>query len=222
MEETRYSKFCKEQVIEKIAAITQEEKIVGTVVAKAFNNVAEGFWHAPASSTGKYHPLYACGDAGLARHTLAAVHFAERFAISQEWNSVQSAYIKGALLLHDTCKLGVKFEERYTLFEHPLLVFLLLDVGTLTPEERNCWEILNSLIRSHMGKWCKPTARDLQYNVERISNNFARVGLSGLVLPVPMTEEAKMVAHCDYLAADKECMLTMFESEKGAWKDIER
>lgn len=220
--ETKYSTYCKDNVGKIITEINRDNSIVGTVTRKAFSKVAEDFWHVPASSTGKYHPLYACGDAGLARHTLAAVHFAERFIISDNIDKVTGAYVKAALLLHDTCKLGVNFEARYTLFEHPILVFLLLSSAELTQEEYNVWVQLNNLISSHMGIWCSPTERDRQYNMNRIMSNFEKVGLCGPNLPIPTSDIQKLVARCDYLAADKECMLTMFESQKGAWKDVER
>lgn len=218
--ETAYSVRSKQRINAIIESIVSEP--VKSVVKKAFGKVSEGFWHVPASSTGKYHPLYACGDSGLARHTVAAVHFAERFAVSENWDQATTDFVKAALLLHDTCKLGVHFEERYTLFEHPILVFLLLDKSELTQAEYDTWVTINMLIRSHMGKWCTPSQRDLQYNIERITSNFARVGLQGTTLPIPTTEIAKMVAHCDYIASDKACMLNLFDEDKRAWANVER
>lgn len=215
-QETIYSKHSKERIYAIIENL--DSAVVKSVVKKAFNKVSEGFWHVPASSTGKYHPLYACGDSGLARHTIATIHFAERFAVSENWDKTTTDYVIAALLLHDTCKLGVHFEERYTLFEHPILVILLLDKTELTSDEFNVWIVLNTLISSHMGKWCTPSQRDMQYNIDRIRANFAKVGLTGTTLPIPNTEIAKMVAHCDYLAADKACMLNIFNEDKGAWE----
>ena len=39
------------------------------------NDAPEYFFHVPASSTGKYHPSYALGEGGLARHTKAVMRF---------------------------------------------------------------------------------------------------------------------------------------------------
>ena len=39
------------------------------------NNLPDYFWHVPASSSGKYHPEYALGNGGLARHSLSALFY---------------------------------------------------------------------------------------------------------------------------------------------------
>ena len=46
------------------------------LVVEVLKTVKDDFFHAPASSTGKYHPDYALGDGGLYRHTRAAVKIA--------------------------------------------------------------------------------------------------------------------------------------------------
>lgn len=53
-------------------------------VIELLKNVNDEFYHAPASSTGKYHPDYALRDGGLYRHTRAAVKIAEDL-LSLEW-----------------------------------------------------------------------------------------------------------------------------------------
>ena len=57
--------------------------ILDTIVSEDIRKFAERcietipnyFWDVGASSTGKYHPQYALGDLGLARHTCALVRF---------------------------------------------------------------------------------------------------------------------------------------------------
>lgn len=220
--DTEYSTECKKMIKSII-----DEKITCDLVQRrvrmAFENVNDAFWHEAASSTGKYHPLYACGDAGLARHTIAAAHFGERNCLAYNVDDLSRSVILAALLLHDTCKRGVNFEEKYTVFEHPILVWKLL------PDEINgsTWRVICQLIASHMGKWNKPSEQDMKYGAERIIKNFedyrgARYNnnMEFTYLPMPETPEAIIVAMSDFTASDKDCMLTLFESQKGAWKGI--
>ena len=44
-------------------------------VSTALDQVPDYFFTMAASTTGKYHPTYALGEGGLARHTKAAVAF---------------------------------------------------------------------------------------------------------------------------------------------------
>ena len=43
--------------------------------------IPDYFFHIPASSTGKYHPLYATEDGGLLRHTKAVVRMAQNYLV---------------------------------------------------------------------------------------------------------------------------------------------
>ena len=43
---------------------------------RVLERVNDKFFHAPASSSGKYHPKYTLGDGGLYRHTCAAIKIA--------------------------------------------------------------------------------------------------------------------------------------------------
>lgn len=204
------------------------------VTELAFSRVNEAFWHAPASSTGKYHPLYSLGDSGLARHTIAAVHFLERWFIAYDFNQIQKDAMTAALLLHDTCKSGVKFENQYTVFEHPILVNTLISIDELNNvEQAKAWSFICRLINPHMGRWNVPSQRDMQHNLARIISAFSvyrgmeinadMPNLMQLIsLPTPQVLEEQIIANCDYTASDKVCMLTIFDDDKGAWSGISR
>ena len=102
------------------------------------NNLPDYFFKIQAASTGKYHPDYAFGDGGLVRHTKAAVSFAHNlFGIYKLDNHTKDIIII-SLLIHDGLKKGF-VEEKYTRFDHPLLVGeLLLKIKkdlSLTDEE---------------------------------------------------------------------------------------
>ena len=102
--------------------------------------VPDYFYRIPASTTGKYHPRFALGDQGLIRHTKVAVTMAYELLQLEMYNNNftkdEQDLMLMALILHDTFKCG-RQEERYTRFDHPLLV----------------GEFLSKVIASHMGQW---------------------------------------------------------------------
>ena len=148
---------------------------------KCVDQIPEYFFHAPASSTGKYHPSYALGDGGLYRHTKAAVHIARDILNLEQYGCFSQDdkdYAIMALILHDSRKSG-EFEG-YTKFEHPMLASEA--VQKIVPHdiaERVC-----PLIESHMGQW-------------NTSNR------SSIVLPTPKSTLQQIVHLADYLASRK-------------------
>ena len=149
------------------------------------NNLPDYFYKIQAASTGKYHPTYALGEGGLVRHTKAAISFANNlFGIYKLDNHTKDLIII-SLLIHDGLKKGFD-EEKYTRFDHPLLIKELLNniknQLTLTQEEID--EISNNVC-SHMGRWNTSDYSDI-------------------VLPLPLTLTQKLVHMCDYLASRKQ------------------
>lgn len=149
------------------------------------DNLPEYFFTIQAASTGKYHPKYALGDKGLIRHTKAAVYFANTLFGIYKFDESTKDLIILSLIIHDGVKKGI-IEEKYTRFDHPILVGELLDKIknklTLTDTEINT---IKSNVSSHMGKWN--------------TNEY-----SDIVLPIPTTVTQKFVHMCDYLASRKE------------------
>lgn len=141
------------------------------------------FFKIPASSTGKYHPKFASTEHGLVKHTKAAVRIAyDMFETVNNISDEDKDLIIMALIMHDGLKKGDP-EEKYTRFDHPLLVSKLImkhakelkmDIDKV---RRMCM-----LIESHMGKWN--------------TNKFSKVEL-----PIPRDELQRYVARCDYLAS---------------------
>ncbi len=146
------------------------------------------FFHKPAASTGKYHPKYASGEGGLVRHTKAAVRFAKEMfnnpLVQEEFTEHEQSLIIMALVLHDGLKLG-KVEERYTKFNHPLLMAdFIKEFEDELPISSDDIEFLGKVISSHMGPW----------TVDYFGND---------VLPKPSDKYQKFVHYCDYLASRK-------------------
>lgn len=146
------------------------------------------FFEVPASSTGKYHPTFALGEAGLVRHTKAAVRFAYELAnnncIGNVFTDLEKDLIIMSLIMHDGCKSGLT-KSQYTVADHPLIVSKLIkdnkDKLTLKEEEIN---LLCSMIETHMGEFNK----DYRGNA---------------ILPLPSNKYQKFVHMCDYLASKK-------------------
>lgn len=152
------------------------------------------FWEVGASSTGKYHPSYALGEMGLARHTLAVVRFANHLLSLQpfrageggEFTSRERDCIRIACFMHDTRKSGDDeyFKTcKYTRFDHPLLAAQVVRKFWFGRESEQ--ELIASCIDSHMGQW----NTNPRYNEE---------------LPLPKTKAQLLVHMADYLASRKD------------------
>lgn len=152
------------------------------------DKLPEYFYEVPASSTGKYHPKFALGKAGLVRHTKAAVRLAhellENKIIGSAFTDREKDLIIMSVMLHDGCKSGLTKTE-YTVVNHPLIVSKLIKDNAsdlkLTEEDLN---LVCSMIESHMGEFNK----DYKGNT---------------ILPLPNNKYQKFVHMCDFLASKK-------------------
>ncbi len=146
------------------------------------NLLPDYFFTVPASSTGKYHPKFASTKNGLLKHTKAAVRIAYDLFETVNYPDEDKDLVIMALILHDGLKKGNP-EEKYTRFDHPLLVSkLILDHASELKMDTYNVRKLCSLIESHMGKWN--------------TNKYSKVEL-----PIPRNELEKYVHRCDYLAS---------------------
>ena len=113
------------EVFEKELSYIKDDTI-REITAFAIENINSNFFVEPASSTGKYHPEYALGPGGLYRHTQAAVKIANDLLqldmYKEKFSESVRDYIVAALILHDSCKRGKDWNDKYTKFEHPLIV----------------------------------------------------------------------------------------------------
>ena len=146
------------------------------------------FFKVAASSTGKYHPSFSLGDGGLVRHTKAAVRIAKELldnnSIGHKFTDDEKDLLLISILVHDGLKHG-ETEEKYTRFDHPILVGKMLkenkDKLSLTEDEIN---FLDKCISSHMGEWN--------------TNPY-----SDVVLPLPKDKYQRFVHMCDFLSSRK-------------------
>ena len=163
------------------------------------NQLPEYWLHEAASSTGKYHPSYALGEAGLLRHSKAAMRIGFELlsdpCIGDKYTSREKDLMLIGLLVHDGLKLGLP-QEKYTRFDHPILMgkFILdkKDEFGLSLEDAS---FLNDVIKTHMGPWTT------DYNGNE-------------VLEKPKTKYQNFVHMCDYLASRK-CLLVPFDEDNN-------
>ena len=147
------------------------------------NLLPDYFFTIPASSTGQYHPKFASTNNGLVKHTKVAVRIAyDLFETVNNFTEADKDLIIMALIMHDGCKKGYQ-EEKYTRFDHPLLVSkLIMEHAKELKMDIDNVRKMCSMIESHMGKWNK--------------NKYSKV-----VLPLPKDELGRFVHRCDYLAS---------------------
>lgn len=182
----KYKDFLVELEFIKDERLKENTKII-------LNNLPEYYYKVQAASTGKYHPKYALGEKGLIRHTKAAVNIAHSLFDIYKFDDHTKDIIIISLLIHDGLKHGF-IEDKYTKFEHPLLIGKLLedikDELTLTNEEIK--EITDN-VASHMGR-------------------FNTNSYSDIVLPLPDTVTKKFVHMCDFLASRKQIQFEFDEN----------
>ena len=153
------------------------------------NLLPDYFFEIPASSTGKYHPSFALGEAGLVRHTKVAVRIAhellENNTVGMKFTDKDKDLIIMALTLHDGLKSGLE-HSKYTKFDHPLLAskFIMENKSKLSLDIDDIRKMC-SMIESHMGEWTYDSYQKKE------------------VLPKPRTAEQRFVHMCDFLASRK-------------------
>ncbi len=143
------------------------------------------FYEIPASSSGKYHPIFSLGQGGLARHVKVAMRILEEIFKDEAFGTYDEYtqdLMRMALMLHDGFKSGIEYSG-HTCSEHPVIMsdFILNNKDKLSISEEDAIFVSN-MIRSHMGPWNK----DKQGNV---------------IMPVPKTREELIIHLCDYIAS---------------------
>ena len=170
----------------------EETYIKNPKYKKVFNELLgilpEYFFRVPASSSGKYHPKFALGDGGLVRHTKVALKIANDLlnnnSLFNTFTDSEKDLLLLGILVHDGLKLGLP-EERYTRFDHPILIYnhLKENKDKLSLDEKEL-DFICEAIKTHMGEW----TIDYQGNE---------------VLEKPTTKYQRFVHMCDYLASRK-------------------
>lgn len=170
---------------------TIENKDIREFVKECIETIPDYFWNVGASSTQKYHPQYALGDLGLARHTCALVrilnHIMNVECFGEKFSSREKDLMRVAGIMHDSQKSGTDEDyskSKYTKFNHPILAAnKIRSLTGFIPEDE--LEIIATTIESHMGIW----------NTDKKSS---------IILPLPKNKYQKMIHLADYLASRKD------------------
>ena len=186
---------------------TFENEDIKVFAIVLLDDMPEYIWHVGASSTGKYHPAYSLGEAGLMRHQIAVVRFLNFFLELEQYSSKLTSrerdLIRLSGLIHDSRKSGSQEDyekSKYTRFNHPMLmadVIRSFDGQYLSHEEI---ELVADTVSKHMGQW----NTDKKTNIE---------------LPKPNNKFARMVHVADYLASRK-CLTMDFDDYAVAKPEI--
>lgn len=149
-------------------------------------------WHAPASSTGKYHPAYSLGEGGLMRHMIATLtifnHIISIEQYARHFSEREKDLLRVAALFHDGLKSGTQEEyekSKYTRHDHPMLMgkHIMSYEYRFLPKSELCF--IANAIASHMGQWNMSTH-------------------SKVVLPKPIMLFQELIHLADYLASIKD------------------
>ena len=175
----------------EIELIKNEE--VRDLVKQALEKAPKEVWDKPASSTLKYHPLNENGGIETVyQHTQRVVAMVEILlgngcftdALHEEpVTQDEKDLLIASAILHDSCKYGMNpAEEKYTKFEHPILV------GQLLSTDNGKWATISHIVGTHSGFW----------NTSKYSET---------VLPTPDSRLEILLHEADYLASRRNIQL---------------
>jgi len=165
-------------------------------------HVPEYFFHIPASSSGKYHPVGDLGEGGLVRHSIAVkrmlTHILELNGY-YEFTDRQKELLQLAALFHDCMKSGTQedYEKNpHTKFLHPILAAnFIMYYACMYEFPYEDAVFMASAIASHMGQW----------NTSKHE--------SGL-LPLPKEPHQKVLHLADYLASRQDINIVIEEEQE--------
>jgi hypothetical protein len=174
----------KSQVFEQELNLIQDDNI-REFTRQMLDVLPDYFYEMAASTTGKYHPLYALGVGGLVRHTKGAIWIAYELyrcdTCTGKFSDLEKDIMLASLHLHDGRKKG-DGKQAFTTKGHPLEVVQFCDeqndIKNLISKE--IYDAIMDNIKSHMGQWDEKG-----------------------MLPRPQTAMQRFVHMCDYLASRK-------------------
>lgn len=178
------------------------------VFAENVLKAAPPYWYSvPASSTGKYHPAYALGDGGLARHTIALLRILNyMFSVEsfrEQFTSRERDLLRVAGLAHDMMKSGTQDDyekSKWSKFDHPVLAARMIqNIDGLNKEEKI---FIGKAIVSHMGQW----------NTDKQHPN--------ITLPKPQDKYQILLHIADYLASRKDIEIKFDDSATHETEEI--
>ena len=136
---------------------------VKTFVTAWLKCMPKYIFHAPASSSGKYHPMSELGEGGLKRHLLNVTEITVMLCEMYDIQNNEKDCVIAAAMLHDMLKSGWQGDydkNKHTDFNHPRLAAeaIMLTTKPFIPEEKR--KLIANCIITHMGRWNKDKYAD--------------------------------------------------------------
>lgn len=158
--------------------LQQEVSMIKNPVIRSFTEevlktVPSYFWTAPASSSGKYHPIDSRGVGGLVRHVKKVVFISSTFVRAF---GIESLYdlVYSALILHDGKKFGEGDGDLSMFPNHGRLMvdhihgLIKSRQIQIAPDYRESIRQILRAILSHTGKWHGDQEKVPQTSLEQV------------------------------------------------------
>lgn len=158
------------------------------------------FWNTPASTTGKYHPLWALGKHGLQKHVAFAMYVTQELSRTYNLSQKETDISLAAIAMHDTLKYGVKKDIDYDYFlVHPYIVRSYYSDFKKRPE---------------LKKYLQPLIDNGEFNsimkcVEKHMGSIVNGDWNPMML-VPENNMEIVVHLADFISSRKEISFTQF------------
>jgi len=177
----------------ELANIT--DKNLKEFVSIILTGTDDWFYHDAASTSGKYHPKFALGDGGLARHTRAVVYWVKEIARSEMFNvdARQTELLIAAAIIHDIRKHTATggYIAKHARAAHDLVIETQAqNSGLLSADDA---KYIADAVSTHMGIW---GVRDGERK--------------------PTSDSEKLLHLADLMASRKEISLDIFDTPTQA------
>lgn len=175
---------------------------IKTLLVKALECAPKATWSRAASSTFKYHPLNEKGGIETVYEHTKRVAAMVRLLTSNEClnggleenplTQDEKDILLAAAVLHDSCKYGLENPEteKYTKFEHPILV-----ANLLPSDNGGYWDRIVETVSSHSGMW----------NTSKYSE---------VVLPTPKNRIGVLLHEADWLVSQRNIQYYQYNARK--------
>lgn len=163
------------------------------------DGTGDWFFHDAASTSGKYHPKYALGDGGLARHTRAVVYFVNELSRSEMFdvNEAQVGLLIAAAIMHDIRKHTA-------------------NGGYVQKHAREAY----NLIISEQEKYPNlVSVEDAKYMADAVSTHMGIWGVKDGERK-PTSDSEKLLHLADLMASRKEIALEIFDAPKLTYTPV--
>lgn len=148
------------ELLDLASELIKTEKIREFVLSFIIQKIPDYFWVVAASSSGKYHPQYALGEGGCARHVIAATLILKDLLSLDCWKNqftqIQIDQMYAAIILHDSFKRGL-VETEHTTNDHEIIA--RDEINKFLQKEET---VIGKLVSTHMGQWGKEHPSTLQ------------------------------------------------------------